>query len=346
MFLSACSELNQPIFQHPSAPQKTALYYLYNKSLLSDTLSRIMYQMPLDFRGIDMEKDLLYFICPDSISRSRAIQAVAIDSEKIEFSPCKTGDCVFGGLQGNIDGYFAFRMPSLNLKVDSNFKFKCNLKDYAFSFNMRELHHELDTTIFYNFKKNVDMSTYYQGRNLVTNIGAFISKQGKDPLIHKLTSQLTQGISTQEEKAQKLLDFVSKQIEYSYEDYWYRSEITKRAHEVLFSGEADCSGKTTLFASMLEDAGIPYCLLYFPNHVNVGIEGKFSTQNHYNIELLHKKFYMAETTVPDFKIGTSSISNAEILEHPEFYQIPHKSPNFYTVKGNQALPLFDSEDEE
>ena len=343
---SACAELNQPIFQRPNENQETALYYLYNKSLLSDTFSRILYQMPLDCRGIDVEKDLLYFICPDSIARNRAIQAVAIDSHKVEFSPCKTGDCVFGGLQGNIDGYFAFRMPTLNLKADSHFVFHCNLKNYPFSFKLAELHTELDSTIFYNYKKNVDMSTYYTGRNLVTNIGAYISKPGKDPLIHKLTAQLIKGISSQEEKAQKLLDFVSTQIEYSYEDYWYRSEITKRAHEVLFSGEADCSGKTTLLASMLEDAGIPYCLLYFPNHVNVGIAGNFSKQNHYHIELLHKTYFMAETTVPDFKIGTSSISNAEILEHPEFYQVPHKSPNFYTVNGNQALPLLDIEDEE
>ena len=321
--------------------QLTALHYLYYKSLLCDTFSRILWDDHIDFRGLDSEKDLMYFLCSNEVPRKRALAKVALDTTQVEFSPCVSGECEFGGMTGNIDGYYAFRMPSTNLKVDSSQTFTCNLKDDKVNISFKELSQELDSTIYYNTQKHVDLSDFFQTQNIACNIGAYVSKKGKDPIIKKLVDSLTEGLKTNEAKAQKLLDFTTSQIEYSYEDHWYQAEITKRAHEVLFAGEADCSGKSTLYASMLEEANIPYCFLYFMNHINVGVQGKFSSNNKYQAKIDGVTYYMAETTTPNFIIGESKLSNAEILEEVKFYQIPQKSPNMYGYLNKKQIPFID-----
>jgi len=169
------------------------------------------------------------------------------------------------------------------------------------------------------------------------NIGAYISKPGKDPLITQLAEELTQGLSTPEEKAQKLLDFVSNEVSYSYEDHWYRTEITKRAHEVLLAGQGDCSGKSTLYASLLEVLHIPYCLLYFDRHVNVGVQGKFPRENGYVFELAGATYAMAEPTVEKFRIGITKLQEAAQLREVFYYQIPSNKPEIHDVKRNILL---------
>ncbi len=245
----------------------------------------------------------------------------------------------------NIDGYYAFRMPSTNLKVDSTQTFTCNLKNAKVKISFKELSQELDSTIYYNTRKHVDLSDYFQSQNIASNIGAYVSKKGNDPILKKLVDSLTKDLKTNEAKAQKLLDFTTSQIEYSYEDHWYQTEITKRAHEVLFAGEADCSGKSTLYASMLEEANIPYCFLYFLNHINVGVQGNFSSLNTYQAKIDSITYYMAETTTPKFIIGESKLSNAEMLKEVKFYQIPQKSPNMYGYLNKKQIQFVELSEE-
>ena len=64
------------------------------------------------------------------------------------------------------------------------------------------------------------------------NIGALISMPSKDKLVNNIAKDITKSLSTNEEKAQALLDFVTNEIQYSYEDAWYNNEILKHSHEV------------------------------------------------------------------------------------------------------------------
>jgi hypothetical protein len=144
-------------------------------------------------------------------------------------------------------------------------------------------------------------------------------------------------LQTKEEKAQALLRFVTNQITYSYEDLWYETEIAKRAHEVLLSGDGDCSAKTTLYASLLEQCDIPYCLLYYKNHVNVGVQGKFEVTNGY-IQVIHNiKYAVAETTVENFIIGKSSIENVSIISKLQFYQQPRLGATIFNAITNEPF---------
>lgn len=232
-------------------------------------------------------------------------------------------------------------MPLKNLKLDTNVVFKCHLQKDSVSFTFNELVRLFDTSLSYNTSKHVDFSKYYAEGMTVANIGAYISKGGKDLLMKKIVDKFTKPDDYVELKAQKLLDFVTQNIAYSYEDLWYKDEITKRAHEVLFSGEADCSGLSTLYASLLEEAKIPYCLFYFDHHINVGLRGDYLMSNKYYKAIKDTNYVMAETTVKNFSIGITTLANAEILNKVSFYQIPKQSPFMYEVNTYEPLKFVD-----
>lgn len=327
--------------KEPDKLQQTVINYLYHPSLISDTFSRMVYGLPLDCRGLDDEKQLLYFIFRKEVGRSNGLKAITLDTNKVEFAHCDKGDCEFGGLRGNITGYYALRFPVTNLRVPKNVRIPCRLTSMKYEVSLKDIANCLNPSTYYNTEEHFQLSSDFQpGSNLyASNIGAYISKKGKDPIIQPLSNKLTEGLKTKEEKIQALLHFVTNEITYSYEDYWYESEITKRAHEVLISGLADCSGKSTLLASLLEAQDLPYALLYFNHHINVGVPGSFPEENHLWITLGSKKYFFAETTYPNFQIGRTHLADEDLLNKVYYYQKPQKRKYIYSVANDQPLRL-------
>ena len=258
LFSHACKTKEKKL----SPEQETTLYYLYDKSLISDTFVRMLYKVPIDFRGIDMEQQLLYFIFKSKHNRANIIQKIALDTNEIEFAPCTTGICEFGGLKGDITGYTAFRMSVTNLRAESKMTLETKMATTKKSITLQELIALRDSQKYVGMHYQIELPETQFGVNYAANIGAFITKKDKDPLVKLIASEISANEKSKEIIAQKLLDFVTKEITYSFADHWYRREITKRAHEVMLSGFGDCSAKTTLYASLLEQCNIPYSLLY------------------------------------------------------------------------------------
>ncbi|MCC7031188.1 MAG: transglutaminase family protein [Chitinophagaceae bacterium] len=273
--------------------QQTAIHYLYMPALLCDTLPRQLWHPALDFRGYDVGKQQLYFIAKNELDRAQMLQLLTLDTSKVEYAPCSTGICEFGGMRGVIDGYYAFRIPCSNLKVDTSHVFTYRYNDTTLNVTFSELIQEQDKEMFYHTPKGIDLTKYFGRPVYAGNIGANISKADKDPVIKKLADKITAGLQSNEAKAQALLQYVTTNISYSYEDLWYETEVAKRAHEVLLSGDGDCSAKTTLYASLLEQCAIPYCLLYYKNHVNVGVRGNFANENGYTQKVNDQQYAVA-----------------------------------------------------
>lgn len=328
-----------------SKAQQTAIHYLYLPALISDTFSRVMWHPAIDFRGLDTKKDLLYFITKKELVKADMLNILTIDSTQIEYAPCESGMCEFGGMRGNIDGYYAFRIPASNLKIDTTKFFKYKYNNTTLEMSFQDLVKELDDSVYYNTAKAIDLTHYFGREVYASNIGAYISKKGKDNVIKKLADRITEGLKSNEEKAQALLQYVTTNISYSYEDLWYETEVAKRAHEVLLSGDGDCSGKTTLYASLLEQCDIPYCLLYYKNHVNVGVQGNYANENGYTETVENKKYAVAETTVENFIIGKTKVDKSEIISDLLFYQDPHTSPNIFNAKTKEKFEFAEFEGE-
>ncbi len=341
LIISSCKNKNALT---PSKYQKAVLYYLTENALFSDTFSYMVWKIPIDCRAVMVENDDIYFSCNNKISKEKIKNTIALDMSKIEFANCNNGEvCNFGPMNGDITGLHAFKINVLNLKIDSNLKFNCLLKNKKMQISLNEIVNAMDSNKYYNYKKYMILP---DNEKWAHNIGALISMPTKDKLVNKIAKEITTSLSTNEEKAQALLDFVTEEVQYSYEDAWYNNEILKHAHEVLLSGIADCSGKSTLYASLLEACQIPYCLLYFKDHVNVGVKGNFSEMNNYNFEIKKEKYYMAETTTPQFKIGFSTLINAEILKEVLMYQLPSKGEKIIDVYNNKPILLFEEKDME
>jgi hypothetical protein len=316
---------------------ETIVHYLVNTSLRPDSLPKQIWGMPISFLGVDAMENELYFIFPRyGIKRADVLQKICQDTSDVFFAPCANGDCTFGSMQGNVDSIVPFRMPINNLKFDTNLVFRTQLKSILYSIDLKHLHKVQDTNMYYHFPNVMIVTGVFENENKAMNIGSYISKKG-DTLLSSLANRLTINCHSLEQKAQALLKFVTNEIEYSYADYWYQSEIVRTAHEVLLTGLADCSGKSTLYASLLEQLDIPYCLLYYPHHMNIGVPGNFSLRNNYYFKIENTVYFEAETTTPNFVIGESRLSNGDALNTILLYQIPRKSKDIINVKTNAPV---------
>jgi Transglutaminase-like superfamily len=325
--------------------KETLLYYMVHKSIQPDSMEQQVWHEPIYFNGLDPDEKELYFLCPRyNFNKAKMLQSLCIDTNQIFYAPCDKGDCLFGNMQGNVDSIIPFKFKISNLKFNTNIVFNRKLKTQNYYISLAALCKTLDSNLYYHTGKNMELTKPIGDAKYCANIGHFISKKG-DTILTRLAKSITTNCSNSESKMQALLDFVSTEITYSYEDFWYQSEITKTAHEVLFTGIADCSGKSTLYASLLEQLDLPYCLFYFQNHLNIGLQGNFVNNNKYSFKINNREYMMAETTVPKFKIGSSLLQNDEKLKDLFLYQVPQTSPNVKQYSDNVSLKLFDKVEE-
>ena len=317
--------------------QETAFFYLYNQTLISDTFSRILYKAPIDFRAVDREKQLLYFVFDTSLNKEEMVSKIAKDTSLVEFAPCKSGPCNFGGLEGSIDGIYALRIPMSNLNADSTLHFPMELKTMKDSLSYNAVTQLMDSNLYYSGEPFWEING-----TACANLGVLVMKKNTTTPIYRFAQRIKGRAQKKEDVIQKVLDVVANEIEYSYADFWYKTEIFQRAHEVLISGYADCSGKTVLMASLLEQLDIPYQILYYKQHVNIAISGKFSGANKLHCDIKGKTYYLAECTCPNFKIGRTKLQG-EILPQLSYYQNPRKSIDIYDYVTHEKKKLYSKE---
>jgi tetratricopeptide (TPR) repeat protein/transglutaminase-like putative cysteine protease len=99
-----------------------------------------------------------------------------------------------------------------------------------------------------SFKDWQEVASWYaklQGERVIVN-----------DAIEKKAFELTRGAATQKEKAQRLYDFVAKNIRYVSLSFGVGRLQPHLASEVLFGSYGDCKDKHTLLAALLRAAGI------------------------------------------------------------------------------------------
>ena len=100
----------------------------------------------------------------------------------------------------------------------------------------------------------------------------------------------------------------------------------KRPNEVLMSRTSDCSNKTILMASLLEQIGEDYLLLYCPQHITVAVpQGEFPNENKLSFNWSGKDWMIAETTLPNFEIGKTKVTESVKLTSVQYVQKPKQT---------------------
>jgi hypothetical protein len=178
---------------------------------------------------------------------------------------------------------------------------------------------------------------------IFANHGAFVARPEESSLrrfVDELTRDIpADGEDAREARVQRLLDFVSREITYDMREATYNFELLKRPNEVLMTGESDCSNKTILFGSLLEQIGEDYLFVYTPDHITVAVrQGHFPLRNGLSLTWEGQTWLIAEGTAPGFRIGIDRVRGEEHLKQFKHVQRPRdRDVIFDLATGKQLL---------
>jgi len=287
----------------------------------------------------------VYFSAPESSEQefADAVGKFVIDRQKLVFAETK-------GEKFDLDGFLLRKTP------ESGYFFKTKLENLRFDpnaeleFPYKELTYKLSMSELVDFAENKQV---YGGKIVATtdpkidnkaimfgNHGAMVARPG-EPSLKRVVAQLLGDAPEnlpREVKIQKLLDFVTTEIEYDFVEALGTSETLKRPNEVLMTRRSDCSNKTILMASLLEQIGEDYLLLYCPNHITVAVpQGAFPLENRLKFEWDSKIWIAAETTMPQFQIGKTKIAQTKILNKVLYVQKPKQAEIIFEASTLRPL---------
>jgi len=277
-----------------------------------------------DLKLFDADEMTLYFaINKKDFDSSKTLEKICYDPELVEFGFENNGDVYLGAYTLKGTERFLFRLPKSDFKVDSTANIKVMIENIEYMITPLELADFADDLSIYGGNRDMESGS----NKYMANHGAFVAREN-EPSLLRLTKKITGGEKDKMKIAQLLLDFVTGGIKFNTDEAYGGYEIMKRPNEVLLSGNADCSGMTILYASLLEQAGIDYRLVYFTGHIAVGVGGDFRSDNGLVMKIEGKKYSLAETTVNGFAIGNTRLLKSDITSEIRYVQKPGRDSMF------------------
>lgn len=236
-------------------------------------------------------------------------------------------------------GNYILRFPAADFRVNPSIQISIPYKSAAYTFSLKELENFAENRSIYGGSLRVNLGRNSTGAiEVVHNHGAFVAKKG-EPSLERLVNSLVPSPISNEHTAQQLLDFVTREVKYDQSEVTGGTEVLKRPNEVLMTRGSDCSGKVILYASLLEQAGVDYKLVYYDNHLSVAVEWRYGSPNGLGLEIDGKHFSIAETTSETgFRIGASRVSNIDLsYQSMQYIQKPGEGSKLYNIRTGKAV---------
>jgi len=257
-----------------------------------------------------LDEGKVYFSLPHSEDWKMARDQLTKRPKEIEFSASGQSPYRLGSLVLRKEHVYFFRIDSDNFKIDPSAQVSIPFQQANYEPTARELagfltHEVLMCGREYFVAQQTSGHTIYS-----SNFGARVIVP-HEPSLTRFVKTIIIGEKDHGRAVQKLLDFVTNEIEYDdNEREWAGTrQVIKLANEVLMTRKATCASKAALYASLLEQIDIDYVLVYYPKHLTVFVSGQYSDTNNHTILLDGKSYYLAETTVPGFVIGQTVLEN-------------------------------------
>ena len=287
-----------------------------------------------DLKLYDMDEQMLYFaINKADYDSAKTLGMLTIDPPTAEFGFEQNGDVFLGAYTLKGTTRMLFRIPKNDFKPDSTAKVTVPLPNgLQYTVTANELADFADDKSIFGGKTNAETGK----DKFMANHGAYVCLPG-EPSLARLLPQIIGKEKNKEIIAQKLLDFVTLSIKYSEREAYGGYEVMKRPNEVLMTGVSDCSGLTILYASLLEQAGIEYRMVYFPGHIAIAVKGNFPERNKMKIVYNSETYHLAETTVKGFQIGVTELLQKDLTSELRFIQKPGKDSKIINVKSGQEM---------
>src|SRR5687767_4382890 len=229
------------------------------------------------------------------------------DVARIEFGKLENGRVVLDSYKMNpspaATRFFKTSTDNFKLNTDQTVTFPFNGINYVASLD--ELRRLSNNSLLYGGRLLTQVPERSDQPHMVFANHAIMVAKPEEPTLKRLAAELLKDVGNDREaRIQRLVDFVSNEIEYSYTEAVGARETLKRANETLMTRSADCSNKTILLASLLEQIKEEYILLYCPQHITVAVpQGNYINENKLDFVWNEKPWVIAETTAPGFQIG-------------------------------------------
>jgi hypothetical protein len=285
----------------------------------------------------------VYFVFPESDNQEfeAFLGKYFADKTKVEFGTVKDGDMELGGytFPQSAEATRFFRTPLTNIRIDPRQNLSFQLRDATYIVSLSEIRNLANNSEIYGGRIVARVPDRRDGPQFVfANHGIMVAKRN-EPSLKRLTDELLRDVdSTREARIQRLVDFVSNDIQYSFTEAVGNRETLKRANETLMTGNGDCSNKTILLASLLEQIDEEYILLYCPQHITVAVpQGAFLDDNKLDFDWSHKNWMIAETTLPGFQIGKTLVKDSNRLTHINYVQDPKNADVIFDANSYEVL---------
>jgi len=324
--------------------RNTVLGYLSQPKFSNSDFMEQITSTKAELQMLDLRAGMVYLSIPEREFTKEVLGELAVKPDLVEFG--KTANGEFSGSRIVLGDYvlrkpesYFFRFPSNNFRVDETDTINIPYRSANYSINMQELQDFVSNKSIFGGHLNADTGTDRYGRpRVIANHGAFVAKKGESSL-ERLVSSLTKNESTNEGKAQRLLDFVSEELKYDHSDANSRAEVLKRPNEVLMTGGSDCSGKVILYSSLLEQTNVDYRMVYINGHITVAVEGEYGNRNGLSFNIGDTTYSIAETTARGFQIGRSRLNKDLGIEDIKYIQRPGEDSKIYDAKTSNPLPF-------
>lgn len=295
----------------------------------------------------DWKKREAYFSYPlaDQAEFDEFLNKFFVNRLKVEIGVNADGEIRLGNYTLNVssENYYFFKTPLDNIKIEPKQTLKFAFKDVNYEISLEELRRFTDNSVVFGGKLIAEESQRTDAPKIIfANHGIMVAKPDEPTLKHLVDELLKDETirNDREKRVQRLVDFVSNEIEYSYTEAVGSRETLKRANETLMTRSGDCSNKTILLASLLEQIGEEYILLYCPQHITVAVpQGNFPNENKLDFMWNQKPWMIAETTLPGFQVGVTKVNDAARLQTVKYVQVPRQTDIIFDA-GNYNLLKF------
>jgi hypothetical protein len=287
-----------------------------------------------------------YFTFPETAEEEfqEFLSKYIVDPAKLQFGST-AGDRIRLDeyeLRPGPNAYRFFKTTSDNLRLDTTQTVAFPFSTVTYTISLDELRNFSNNSQLYGGKLVAKMPERSNEPQMVfANHGIMVAKPG-EPSLKRLIDDLLKDVGdNREARIQRLVDFVSTEIEYSFTEAVSSREKLKRASETLMTRSADCSNKTILLASMLEQIGEEYLLLYSPRHITVAIpQGGFANDNKLDYTWDNRPWVIAETTAAGFQVGKSMVLEPNRLTNVQYIQDPKNSNVIHDANSYRILDFF------
>ncbi|MCK4670041.1 MAG: transglutaminase domain-containing protein [Nanoarchaeota archaeon] len=344
------AKIKEQIEEELKIMRASILSYLAQPSFTSSDFMNQITGIDARMEMIELGDRMVYMSIPSDNDYNEAAQKLSVDPNSVEWGQLDDeGNLVLGPYVLNKDDVYFMRVPIDDFKIDPETRVKINYKNVLnYDISMDELNDFIINKSIYGGLLNV-----YAGDNPTgiprqfANHGVMVARKGESSL-QRFVSRLLKGCKTNEQKAQRLLDFVTLGIEFD-ETANDNGDTLKRPNEVLMTKKADCSGKSILLASLYEQTGLDYFFLYTKDHITVAVAGDFKNENDLCFEFKDKNYFIAEATygdvLPNGKVipGRFVIGKSEQIENPTEgmigYQMPGEDAPVFNMSTGKAYPF-------